>query len=368
MFFNFGIDQIRDFINKERVYMLMLSFIFLFNALIIFGEKIPELKDSRLVEKLLGSGITEEESEAKFDLTADEQTSKNGIAENKDHSLTLLNIFGFLGICVFSLGLFLDIRILMAKIRKKKILVVSTRHTRPKWGVWDIFRIVIIFMFSLFILNIIERVFFSSIIEGKGVLRFFPMLKTGIMDLAILGLIIYFVKVKYRQRLAAIGLKIKDARKLIFLGGLAYLAFLPILAFILLTVIIVAILFNYYPPEQTLIKLFLQEKSIWFLIYSIIMVVIIGPIFEEVFFRGFSYNAIKRKWGAQTAMVLTALVFASLHGNLIGFFPIMALGLLLAYMYEKTGSLVSPITIHILHNAMMIALLFFGRNFMHLVE
>lgn len=368
MSFNFSIPQFRDFINQERVYMLMLSFVLLFNALIIVGEKIPEVKDSALAAKLLASRITEEESEAEFDLPADKQSSKNGVAESKDRSLALLNIFGFLGICIFSLGLFLDIRILMAKIRKRRILKVSARHTRAKWGICDIFRIIIIFIFSLSILNIIERVFFSSNSEAKAALHFFPMLKTGIMDVAILGLVIYFVKVKYGQRLAAIGLKIKDMPNLIFLGGLSYLAFLPILSFILLTAIIVAVLFNYYPPEQTLIKLFLQEKNIWFLIYSVMMVVIIGPIFEEVFFRGFSYNAIKRKWGARRATALTAVVFAALHANPIGFFPILALGLLLAYMYEKTGSLVSPIIIHILHNGLMITLLFFGKHFIRLVE
>ena len=92
------------------------------------------------------------------------------------------------------------------------------------------------------------------------------------------------------------------------------------------------------------------------------MVVILGPIVEEAFFRGFAYNAIKRKWGTSKAALLTAVVFAGLHGTLIGFLPIMALGLLLVYMYEKTGSLVSSITIHILHNGIMVGLLFLARH------
>jgi membrane protease YdiL (CAAX protease family) len=100
------------------------------------------------------------------------------------------------------------------------------------------------------------------------------------------------------------------------------------------------------------------------LIFSTLIVVILGPVVEEVFFRGFTYNAIKRKWGVKSAIALTSIVFAALHGTLFGFAPILLLGFLLAYMYEKTGSLVPSITIHILHNGLMMLFLFLGRYFM----
>ena len=98
------------------------------------------------------------------------------------------------------------------------------------------------------------------------------------------------------------------------------------------------------------------------------LVVILGPIAEEIFFRGFSYNVIKKRWGPQAAAILTAAVFAGLHANLLGFLPIMALGILLVYVYEKTGSLIPAITIHIVHNGLMITFLFLGRYIRELVK
>jgi len=348
--------MLRDFINKERVYILMLSFILLFNAFSIFSQKpSPALK----------------ESEFKYSTKADEKISWdkwNKVLENKRHIPALINILGFLALSVFSLGLFLDIRILTARVKKREIFKAWGEHLRVNWGIWDIFKLAIIFVFLGYILHIIEAYFLPSASKGEGAPTLLPLLNAGIMDLAILGFIIYFVKVKYSQGLAAIGLKIKDARRFIFLAGLGYIAFLPILAFLFLLVILLATVFNYHPPQQTIFKLFLQEKSLWLLIYSTMMVVILGPVVEEIFFRGFTYNAIKKRWGVRSAMALTAVVFAGLHANLIGFLPIAALGFLLAYVYEKTGSLIPSITIHILHNGLMVTLLFLGRYFMHLTQ
>lgn len=338
----------------------MLSFILLFNAFLIFSEKIPGFAESFLEKKTFKSRLSEKEAEAEFSLRVDKKIAWEEVLEKKGR-VALINILGFLALSVFSLGLFLDIRILTAGVKKREIFKSRGEHLRVKWGIWDIFKLAIIFVFLGYILHIIEACFLSPASEGKSLLTFIPLLNAGVMDLAILGFIIYFVKVKYSQGLAAIGLKIKDARRFIFLAALSYIAFLPILAFLLLVLVVLAALFNYHPPQQAIFRVFLQEKSFWLLIYSTTMVVILGPVVEEIFFRGFTYNAIKKKWGVRPAMVLTAVVFAGLHANLIGFLPIAALGFLLAYVYEKTGSLIPSITIHILHNGLMVTLLFLGR-------
>lgn len=347
--------------------MLMLSFIFLVNAWIIFAEKVPQAKESFVGKMIFKTSAAAEETETEFNPKAYEEISWGEILKEQRHLLLFLNLLGLAAILTFALGLFLDIRILMARLKRKEILQAAGRHFRVKWGIWDAFKLAIAFVFLGYIIHIIEANFLSSS-EGKDKLSFIPLLNAGIMDLALLGFILYFVKVKYKQALAALGLKIKGAVKHIFLAILSYIAFLPVLTFLLLLLILLAALLNYQPPQQAIFKLFLQEKRLWLLIYSTAMVVILGPFVEEVFFRGFAYNAVKRRWGAPKAAVLTAVVFAALHGNLIGFFPIMALGLLLAYMYEKTGSLISSITIHVLHNGLMIMLLFMARYFVRFAQ
>jgi uncharacterized protein len=67
---------------------------------------------------------------------------------------------------------------------------------------------------------------------------------------------------------------------------------------------------------------------------------------------------LKKTIGVFWAALFTSCVFSVLHAHVVGFLPIMALGLLLIYIYEKTGTLVAPITVHIMHNAGMVFLVF----------
>ena len=53
-----------------------------------------------------------------------------------------------------------------------------------------------------------------------------------------------------------------------------------------------------------------------------------------------------------------ACAFAALHAHPVGFLPIMLIGAVLAYLYEKTGTLVAPITAHIVHNLCMVGFVF----------
>lgn len=364
----FRISRIRDFINKERVYVLILSFIFLFNAWFILIEEVPWFAEGPVGKNIFKLRLASKEFEGEFvnDTRAYDDIMLAEVLKKGGHPATLINILGLVVLSVFSLGLFLDIRILMAKVRKREIFKIRGSHLKVRWGIKDIFRLAIIFVFLGYVLYIIEAQILLSVSGAEEMLHFLPILNTGIMDLVILGFIIYFVKVKYNHSLATIGLKIRNARHLSFLAVLSYIAFLPILAFLLLLLIWLTSLFNFHLPQQTLFRLFLKEENLWLLTFSTIMVIILGPIVEEIFFRGFSYNAIKRRWGVRPAFVLTAVVFAGLHGNVIGFLPIVALGLLLAYVYEKTASLIPSIIVHILHNTLMVSLLFLGRYFIHI--
>ena len=79
-----------------------------------------------------------------------------------------------------------------------------------------------------------------------------------------------------------------------------------------------------------------------------------GPLVEEIFFRGFLYPAFKNRLGAGGAIFLSAALFSALHFNLSGWIPIMGLGILLAWSYEKTGKLMVPVLIHCFHNALFL--------------
>ena len=77
---------------------------------------------------------------------------------------------------------------------------------------------------------------------------------------------------------------------------------------------------------------------------------VVGPIAEELFFRGIIYGFLRR-WGMLFALVLSTLVFVLAHPGIPRIpLPQVIGGIVFAVAYEVEGSLIAPITIHILGN------------------
>ena len=77
---------------------------------------------------------------------------------------------------------------------------------------------------------------------------------------------------------------------------------------------------------------------------------LIGPIAEEVFFRGIIYGFLRR-WGTLIALVISTLLFVLFHPITYRFpLPQVIGGTLFAVSYEVEGSLIVPMTIHVLGN------------------
>ena len=122
------------------------------------------------------------------------------------------------------------------------------------------------------------------------------------------------------------------------------------------------------PPPQPIVGLFLAEKNMTLILVSSAIAAVFGPVVEEIFFRGVMYNAVKRKLGVFWGIVITSVLFSVLHTHapqyfLAGFLPIAILGAVLAYLYEKTGSLIPSITLHVLNNVGSIFMVFLFKYF-----
>jgi len=77
---------------------------------------------------------------------------------------------------------------------------------------------------------------------------------------------------------------------------------------------------------------------------------IIIPIMEEFIFRGLVFKRMRRYRTATHAIISSAIFFGLYHGNLVQTIYATLSGVLLAYLYEKYGSLKAPILAHILMN------------------
>jgi membrane protease YdiL (CAAX protease family) len=85
------------------------------------------------------------------------------------------------------------------------------------------------------------------------------------------------------------------------------------------------------------------------------MAVVIAPLSEEVIFRGFLYPVGKRYFGPFASALSTALLFAVLHGHMASIPALFTLALCLSLAYEKTGSIMVPVLMHSVFNAISVA-------------
>ena len=83
---------------------------------------------------------------------------------------------------------------------------------------------------------------------------------------------------------------------------------------------------------------------------------LLGPVAEELFFRGVLYGFFRR-WGAPVAVLLSSLIFVLSHPTSHGIRLTQAVGgILFAVAYEVERSLLVPITIHVLGNLVIFSL------------
>ena len=91
---------------------------------------------------------------------------------------------------------------------------------------------------------------------------------------------------------------------------------------------------------------------------SLFTMLFIGPIAEEVVFRGVAIPAIKQKVGPVWTCVLTSYFWSIYHPRLDLIITSFFLGILYFYLYEKHKSLFPSLCAHFLHNLIFVILAF----------
>jgi membrane protease YdiL (CAAX protease family) len=86
---------------------------------------------------------------------------------------------------------------------------------------------------------------------------------------------------------------------------------------------------------------------------QILLIVIAAPISEEVCFRGMLFGGLRERLPRVAAALVAGLVFGGLHAltGVTAVPPLIVFGFLLSLLYEKTGSIVPGIILHMLNNS-----------------
>jgi len=86
---------------------------------------------------------------------------------------------------------------------------------------------------------------------------------------------------------------------------------------------------------------------------QILLIAVAAPIGEEVCFRGMLYGGLRNRLPRLAAALVAGLVFGALHAltGVTAVPPLIAFGFILSLLYEKTGSIVPGILLHMLNNS-----------------
>lgn len=133
-----------------------------------------------------------------------------------------------------------------------------------------------------------------------------------------------------------------------------YLLAAPLLVGVLMAVAAVLNLLKIEPAPQPIFTMYLSEERTAVVRILLLLAVVAGPAAEEIFFRGLLYGWLRQRVGVRNGLMLSAFFFALLHMDAVAFLPILGLGLLFGWVYERTGSLAAPVAIHIFHNGGML--------------
>jgi hypothetical protein len=334
-----------SFLRKNAVAFTMIAFVISFYSLLYFS--------SGGREKEAGEGAAKETQRfSAEDLKRREEAFKANL-EADPRSLAAVSL-GFLA--VLSAGMATNLLILIQRSRGTFEIPRTQDHADVPWGLGEVLFIYAFLFFAESVIVIAEIAAGAAFGLKFAEKDLFLMLNSLLRDIVVAAMVIYLVRRRFGRPIAEIGITLKRLFRNVWLGIAGYVAIIPLLLLVLFILAALAALFKYEPKPQPVVEIYLKESKQNYLVFFTFFVAVVGPAIEEIFFRGFTYKALRTRYGIRWAAVGSAAIFAALHMNFMAFLPIFVLGVFLAYIYERTGSLIPCMTVHMLHNLIMVCL------------
>jgi len=221
---------------------------------------------------------------------------------------------------------------------------------RPRWPWWSgivAFFAALVSAFALGAIFGLIAVAAGADLEDPGAAV--NIVGTLIQDVVFVGAALAFASMTLRPRAWHFGF-----RRARFWPALGWCA-LGFVVFFLFSIFYTAALG--LDEEQTTLDDLGADEGTIALIASALLVIVVAPIVEEFFFRGFLYRTLRTSLPAWVAILIAGGVFGLIHAptGIEAVPSIFVLGVVLCFIYERTGSLYPVIALHAFNN--MIAFL-----------
>lgn len=241
---------------------------------------------------------------------------------------------------------------------------ISFEAFPDSWGLGEVLGIAIVFMVSL---PVIAQAVGVEDMPTLAELSTFAVAQ----NLLFLTLAVYVARVRYRQPLPVLGLRGDRWPWRAAAGVIVGSVTIPLSAASeQLAVLLIGMVVGPQRAEamaaaehanDVLVRLLGTGLGTPALVWILILVGMIVPVGEEIFFRGFVYGTLRR-WGVVPGTLLSAIYFGAVHEQIVHFLPIALLGIVLALLYERTGSLIPSMAVHGINNVVAILAIVYGWN------
>jgi CAAX protease family protein len=220
-------------------------------------------------------------------------------------------------------------------------------ESRPRWPVWYG---PAAFLGGLVLVEIVAVVVSVVVALGGGHLRTkspgFQLGGTFVQDACFIGAAVILAARVAPPRLAQFGIRGASLRTAAVWGGIALFSYY---------LFAIAYHFAFHPHgKQDVAKDLGVQNGGVDLVLAALLVIVIAPVAEEVFFRGFFYGSLRSRLAVLPAAAIDGLVFGAIHytgPKTLSLLPIlMVFGFVLCLLYERTGSLLVTIPVHIINN------------------
>lgn len=267
---------------------------------------------------------------------------------------------------IYSLGLIAAGLIALARYRS---VFTKTSHLEPSKGTFLDFLLFVWGLTVAFYLSVYAAKSLSFGLEGRGVkpdTQMDPLLSTSLLELSVAVFLILSFKYQKAFWSPKVGFSPRAWIPLLKTVGLSFLALFPFLClcnFIWQLVLSLLVQIGWIQglETQSIIEAFLESPSRLHTLLLSLNAIVIAPFLEELIFRGGVYRFFKAKLSHHSSSLLSAFLFAALHGNISSFAPLLLLGCWLNTLYEKTNSIWAPALLHSLFNANSLLLLYLSN-------
>lgn len=229
----------------------------------------------------------------------------------------------------------------------------TLKNFKPEWNIRDVvlvlFITVLLPMVVVYALKILASLHFVSdtfinFLSSDGV--FSSTVRMAFNLILQIGMLWFMLK-KYKIKISALGLrKFPILRSTIYIVSFYFLFAISILsAYLIVSIVLPSIDIN--QPQDHIFEF--GTKGIGYII-SFIVAVLIAPVIEEIYYRGFIFPAISKKTGYLLGAIISSSIFGLLHFQLNIIIYTFILGLFLSFMYYKLRSIFPGIILHFLNN------------------